>query len=469
MTEKLLYSNRQATVWYHEFVAISYFTPLLGALVADAFIGKYRTILILSMVYVVGNVVMAVTSVGRWFPEDITTSQDGSANYQPQLWGPILGLHLIALGTGGIKPCVSSLGGDQFLKSEGTKLQSYFSMFYFSINCGGVLAMFITPELRSSKCMDETTCFPLAFGVPAVFMILAVISFVLASKWYVKIPPLGNPITDYSKVIWAMLTRRKMLEDNFGIKKVQDTRQLLRVLFVLSPIPFFWALYSQQGSRWIIQAKRMNGKLGNVVIKPDQMQVFNPLLVLSLLPFFEGVVYPLLRKNGLKVRATSRMVAGMVFVALAFVVCGFVELSMEARVATWNEDNVDDKRTLDTLDPEHQLHILATLPQIFLIGCGEVLTVVTGLEFAYAYAPSSTKSVCSSFFLLTHAFGNVITIIFTNVTDRDLYLYFMWAGIELSAAITMFIICWHVQDSLDRSIQQMHTQPKLQESKVPVK
>ena len=57
--------------------------------------------------------------------------------------------------------------------------------------------------LSGSKCMDETTCFPLAFGVPAVFMILAVISFVLASKWYVKIPPLGNPITDYSKVIWV--------------------------------------------------------------------------------------------------------------------------------------------------------------------------------------------------------------------------------------------------------------------------
>ena len=78
----------------------------------------HRTILILSMVYVVGNVVMAVSSVGRWFPEDMTSSADGSVNYQPKLWGPILGLHLIALGTGGIKPCVSSLGGDQFLKSE---------------------------------------------------------------------------------------------------------------------------------------------------------------------------------------------------------------------------------------------------------------------------------------------------------------------------------------------------------------
>ena len=58
-------------------------------------------------------------------------------------------------------------------------------------------------KLSGSKCMDETTCFPLAFGVPAVFMILAVISFVLASKWYVKVPPLGNPIVDVAKVTWV--------------------------------------------------------------------------------------------------------------------------------------------------------------------------------------------------------------------------------------------------------------------------
>ena len=74
----------------------------------------FRTILILSMVYCLGNAIMAITAVGQWFPENDSVK----TNIQPQTWGPLIGLQIIALGTGGIKPCVSSFGGDQFLKSE---------------------------------------------------------------------------------------------------------------------------------------------------------------------------------------------------------------------------------------------------------------------------------------------------------------------------------------------------------------
>ena len=123
---------------------------------------------------------------------------------------------------------------------------------------------------------------------------------------------------------------------------MSETKQLFRVLAVFIPFPFFWALFEQQGSRWIIQAQRMNGQLvsktvkqikriidmirysvlalapagiglriktlihevsclqGNsITIKPDQMQVFNPLLILCLIPVFETVVYPLMKRVGL--------------------------------------------------------------------------------------------------------------------------------------------------------------------------
>ena len=77
--------------------------------------------MILSMVYCTGNAVMALTAVGKWdvFQEG-ATSVEGTEymDFQPHIWGPLIGLHLIALGTGGIKPCVSSFGGDQFMKSE---------------------------------------------------------------------------------------------------------------------------------------------------------------------------------------------------------------------------------------------------------------------------------------------------------------------------------------------------------------
>lgn len=166
---------------------------------------------------------------------------------------------------------------------------------------------------------------------------------------------------------------------------------------------------------------------GSIVIKPDQMQVFNPLLILCLIPVFETVVYPLMKRVGLPTgwvcnirtrfwwrfwsmgmveiiclnlntfiipisfRATFRMVFGLILVSFSFIICGFVELGMEERVAAYNEAH-GTAETLDTLPSKYQLHILTTIPQIFAITCGEILCSITGLEFAYAYVSLVNKS-----------------------------------------------------------------------------
>jgi solute carrier family 15 (oligopeptide transporter), member 1 len=91
----------------------------------------------------------------------------------------LVGLFIIAVGTGGIKPCVSAFGGDQFVRpQQDRQLETFFSIFYFAINAGSLISTFVTPILREDvKCFDQNTCFPLAFGVPAILMIIAV------SKW----------------------------------------------------------------------------------------------------------------------------------------------------------------------------------------------------------------------------------------------------------------------------------------------
>lgn len=87
----------------------------------------------------------------------------------------MIGLFLIALGTGGIKPCVAAFGGDQFtLPQQEDQLQKFFSIFYFAINSGSFVSTFLTPLLREVKCFDEDSCYSLAFGVPAMLMILAI-------------------------------------------------------------------------------------------------------------------------------------------------------------------------------------------------------------------------------------------------------------------------------------------------------
>lgn len=93
----------------------------------------------------------------------------------------IAGLFLIAFGTGGIKPCVSAFGGDQFkLPQQERQLQQFFSVFYFSINAGSLVSMYVTPYLRYNvHCFDAESCYSLAFGVPAVLMVIALGNYVI--------------------------------------------------------------------------------------------------------------------------------------------------------------------------------------------------------------------------------------------------------------------------------------------------
>jgi dipeptide/tripeptide permease len=105
----------------------------------------------------------------------------------------IVGLLLVALGSGGIKPCVSAFGGEQFkLPQQAAQLAVFFSLFYFSVNAGSLISTSITPILRDVACFGMVGCFPLAFGVPAVLMIVSIVIFVGGKFLYKIVPPQGN-------------------------------------------------------------------------------------------------------------------------------------------------------------------------------------------------------------------------------------------------------------------------------------
>lgn len=102
----------------------------------------------------------------------------------------------------------------------------------------------------------------------------------------------------------------------------------MKVLVLLLPLPLYWALFDQQGSRWTFQATQMNGDIGFMNIKPDQMQVINPLLILILIPVFDCVIYPLLARVGIK-RPLQKMAVGGFLAALAFIISGLIETQLE--------------------------------------------------------------------------------------------------------------------------------------------
>ena len=117
-----------ATEVVHLFATAVYFLPILGGWLADRWLGRYRTILSLSLFYCLGHGALAL--------------------YEGKLWGIYLGLGLIALGAGGIKPCVSAFVGDQFPDQDEKSLRKVYGLFYWSINLGGFFGFMVIPRFR---------------------------------------------------------------------------------------------------------------------------------------------------------------------------------------------------------------------------------------------------------------------------------------------------------------------------------
>ncbi|XP_056315610.1 solute carrier family 15 member 1-like [Danio aesculapii] len=337
------WDNDLSTTIYHTFVALCYLTPIMGAIIADSWLGKFKTIVYLSIVYTIGQVIMAISAI-----HDITdANRDGRPdNMTLHISLSMLGLILIALGTGGIKPCVAAFGGDQFEDHQEKQRSTFFSIFYLSINAGSLLSTLITPILRSQECgiYTKQSCFPLAFGVPAALMVVALIVFVIGHKMYIMESPKGNILLQVIKCIGFAINNRfrhrskqypkrehwmDWAEEKYDKLLIAQVKMVVKVLFLYIPLPMFWALFDQQGSRWTIQATTMDGNFGGFVIQPDQMQIVNPILIVIMVPIMDSAIYPLIKLCRINFTPLRRMTVGMVLAALAFVAAALLQLQID--------------------------------------------------------------------------------------------------------------------------------------------
>ncbi|CAG5090135.1 Oidioi.mRNA.OKI2018_I69.PAR.g12472.t2.cds [Oikopleura dioica] len=259
----------------------------------------------------------------------------------------LIALFVIAVGTGGIKPCVSALGGDQFAENETGKkqLSNFFALFYGSINAGSLLSTFISPILREVECLGRPDCYAIAFLIPAILMLVAIGAFLFGKSKYKEKPVSGNIFTEFCGATWSGLRGRCKADtkdkehfldyadtEKFSLKRLTEFKYVYPIIVMYLPMPFFWALFDMQGSRFVLTATQMNGVFGGVTIKPDQMQIMNPVLILLFLPLFQSLIYPCFDKIGFKMTALRKMSGGQLITALAFVVAGFVQLSIDSEL-----------------------------------------------------------------------------------------------------------------------------------------
>ncbi|XP_037976654.2 peptide transporter family 1 [Plutella xylostella] len=330
LRSKLDYTDDGATEIYHLFSTLVYLFPIFGGILADNYLGKYRTIFYMLFVYATGNILVAVTAV-------------------PQLalsgrLCTLIGLFLITVGTGGIKPCVMAFGGDQFkLPDQEKHLAIYFSVLYFTLCTGSLIAKAVSPILRSEvSCFGDKDCYSLAFGAPSIIIIISMITFVSAKKSYVLKEPEGNVVFDFIKCVAlgvknAVLKRRissrshwlDSTADSFDPAFIRDVKQTLSILTLFTVLPVFWALLDQLGSRWTLQATKMDGRFWLLTVKPDQMQVLVPTFILLIIPTMQKCVYPWLHARGLLRNPLHKLVAGGALAGVAFIASGTLEIYLK--------------------------------------------------------------------------------------------------------------------------------------------
>ncbi len=331
----------EARAWFHLFVSASYLTPLLGALLADVWLGKYRTILGLSLVYCLGHLALALDDTRI---------------------GLIVGQCLIALGAGGIKPCVSAHLGDQFAHTNQHRLSQVYGWFYWAINLGAFVSMLVTPWLLAHQGAAW------AFGVPAVLMLLAVVVFWSGRYRYAHRPATGRRFI-------------AVLRQEGGPKR------LARLVPIYLCLAMFWALFDQTGSSWVLQAQALDTHVLGLTLLPSQIQAANPLLILLLTPLFYYGVYPAVARY-VRLTALRKIGLGMLLAAASF--------ALVACIQNW-------------IDAGEHPGILWQLLAYLILTSSEVMVSVTALEFAYTQAPPALKSLVMSLYMLAVAAGNLLT------------------------------------------------------------
>lgn len=336
---------------FHLFTAAIYLFPLAGALLSDVFWGKYRTILWLSLGYCGGHAALALGDTGL-----------GREALDPRGW-LFVGLALIALGAGGIKPCVSAHVGDQFGPRNQGLLPKAFSWFYLSINVGATISFLLTPVLLARHGAS------VAFGVPGLLMAVATVTF-FAGRWrFAHIPPGG----------W-----RKFWRETWG---PDGRRALLNLSLIYILIAPFWALYDQTGSSWVLQAERMDRRFLGIDWYASQIGAVNPILILVLVPAFSYGLYPWVGR-WIPVTPLRKIGAGLLLTTMAFAVVGLAQREIDAGGT-----------------PSIGWQILAYL----VLTSAEVLVSITALEFSYTQAPRAMKSLVMACYFLSVSLGNAFT------------------------------------------------------------
>lgn len=498
MTDVLLMSKDSAQEIVHLFNATIYILPLLGAWLADRFLGRYKTILFISLFYCLGNAVLATS--------DLATSVESK---QIILF---TGLFIIAIGTGGIKPCVSAFVGDQAGGFDSQTMTRIYSAFYWSINFGSFFAMLVIPFVR------DNWGYGIAFAIPGVFMALATLVFWLGNNTYKHKAP-AQP--EFLSVLSCRIFggARKACEKFGGEKVAQTTATALRIatFVVIAPIIVTLAVMAYNGAADLAVLSGLNetqvklcalaavflytvaiaiaglklaatmrvrnffGTVGSMLFCKKEVteELYNAeerksarnmvrilvtfMLVIPFWSLFDQTASSWLLQgksmqplnfslfglqinfgaeqmqslNPLLVMVLIPMLTLLVYPKVKQLASPLVRMGIGIVLAGISFGIVAVLQSI--LDSGVELSILWQAIPYLVLTVAEILVSTTGLEYAYTAAGEKLKSTVSSFWNLTIALGNVLVVCITSIISGATTQAFTLYGIMSVAVGLVFM------------------------------
>ncbi|KAM3228411.1 hypothetical protein ACQJBY_059829 [Aegilops geniculata] len=433
--ESKVAAARDVSAW----VGACFLAPLIGAFLADTYLGRYWTIVVSLPVYTIG---MLVLTVAASVP---TSYYHGNVHRTVVVY---LGLYLAALGTGGIKPCASAFGADQFDSGDLTELEkkgSFFNWYYFLLNLGSLLSSTLLVWLQ------DNGGWGLSFAIPTVLMTLGLAVFIGGSRVYRFRKVRASPFTSICQVLVAAVRKwHVQLPDDISLlyelasssssaessHKIQHTSQfrfldkaaivpppldqtymvlplcswslctvtqveelkiLLRMFHVWASFLIFYAVAGQTASTFIEQGMVMDNHVGQFAIPPASLSIVSVFSVLIGVFVYESVLVPLARRYTGKAKGfsqTQRLGIGFALSMLTMIYSAMLEMK---RLATAQASGLRDQNV------PVPVSILWQVPAYVMHGAAGVFAGIGMMEFFYDEAPYTMKSLCAAFAQLTVA------------------------------------------------------------------
>ncbi|KAM3376082.1 protein NRT1/ PTR FAMILY 3.1 [Capsicum galapagoense] len=486
------------------FSGVSNFTPLIGAIVADTFAGRFWTIIVGSIIYEMGLVSITVSAImPQLRPPPCPTQENCEEASSSQLWVLYTCLLLTSLGTGCLRPCLVTFAADQ-LDMRKSKVESrrwnFYNLFYFCVTMATLAALTVVVYIQ------DNVNWGWGLGLLTIAIALSVIAFVVGSPFYRKVEPGGSPFIRLTQVIVASVKKRKvavpadasllyknkeldsaishdgrLLHTNqfkwidraavvtdsdmkvssqpnlwrlATVHRTEELKCILRMLPIWTAGILHFASHSHVGSFTIQQARSMDRHLShNFQIPPASMSIFSVLTVLIGLVLYERFFVPFARqftghKSG--ITCLQRMGIGVAVNILATATSALAEIKRKKVAAGHN--------LLDHPMAVIPISVFWLVPQYCLHGIAEVFMSVGHLEFLIEQFPESMRSTGAALNSLASSFGSylgtfVVTLVHSNtgkernwLPDRNLNkgrlenFYWLMAGVQVINFV-YYLIC----------------------------